>query len=270
MDSISLCELENTANQAYQEYWAAQEAYQAAIAHKDAVQDVYYEKMNKYIYGDGDDVQEQAMANAAAQELENALTEAARCEEELAAATEAAQAAQEAVETRKNLLRLTARLDTTFAVYCARIECTCGMRSSYILLMLTHGVYTRQLPQLTAGDVAPGINIPSFGGCRSLENPALKAAAEEAAQNANKAIAKENTLIDKIVKCFCGGGKVEVTDSLMEKCMGVCTPSFPEGAEWKRGHEKVFVNGEPVLMRRCTLRCDYGGQITILLSGQPE
>lgn len=270
MDSISLSELENTANQAYQDYWAAQEAYQAAVAHKDAVQDVYYEKMNKYIYGDGSDVQEQAMANAAAQGLENALADAARCEEELAAATEAAQKAQEAVETRKNLLRLTARTDTSFAVYCARIECTCGMRSSYILLMLTHGVYTWQLPQLTTGDVKPGMNIPSFGGCRSLENPTLKAAAEDAAQKANRAIAKENTVVDKIVKLFCGGGTVEVTDSLMEECMGECTPSFPEGTQWKRGHEKVFVNGEPVLMRRCTLRCDYGGQITILLSGQPE
>ena len=269
MDNISLSELENTANQAYQEYWAAKEAYEAALERKNALQELYNRKMTEYMYGDGN-VQDQAMAKATEQGLDNAVEEALRCEKALAAAAEAAQNAQTAVDGKKELLRSTAQQDTTFAVYCARMECSCGMRDSYLLMLPTHGVYTRQAPQMTAGDALARFNIPNFGGCKSEENPTRKSAAEEVARNANEAIAEEKSAADFVAKCLSGGGKVDVADSLMEKCVGICRPCFPEGAQWKGGHEKVYVNGEQVLLRRCTLRCNYGGQITILLSGQPE
>ena len=52
--------------------------------------------------------------------------------------------------------------------------------------------------------------------------------------------------------------------------LGECTAEFPADGEWLEGHEKVFINGEPVLLRRCSIMCNYGGCVTILVSGQPE
>ncbi|MFR8846610.1 MAG: PAAR-like protein [Waltera sp.] len=49
-----------------------------------------------------------------------------------------------------------------------------------------------------------------------------------------------------------------------------CKAQFPADGEWLEGHEKVFINGEPLLLRRCSIMCSYGGCVTILLSGQPE
>lgn len=52
--------------------------------------------------------------------------------------------------------------------------------------------------------------------------------------------------------------------------VGECKAQFPADGEWLEGHEKVFINGEPLLLRRCSIMCSYGGCVTILLSGQPE
>ena len=63
---------------------------------------------------------------------------------------------------------------------------------------------------------------------------------------------------------------MNVNERLMQECVGECKANFPANAEWIKGHEKVTINGQSVLLRRCSLMCNYGGCITILVSGQPE
>ncbi len=177
------------------------------------------------------------------------------------------------MEQKKEELRKSRYKDTTYVVHCARIECSCGMRESYLALGPTHGVKTRQIPQMIISDTVLDTNIINFGGCKSKENPTLIAAAEEAARKANEEIQekrKKGGFFNWVIDLFCGDGHVEVSDSLLEQCVGECKDCIPANAEWRRGHVKVSINGKPVLLRRCSTRCIYGGLVTILLSGQPE
>lgn len=273
MDTVSLTDYESAANDAYRAYGEAAEASKAAQDKAANAEEAYEKALAKYMYDNPSPENLQEMQEAK-QAMEAAKAEEAAAGEALEAAMAEAQSAAEAVEEKKEELRQSRHMDTTYVVYCARIECTYGMRESYLALGPTHGVKTRQIPQITANDTILDTNIINFGGCKSRENPTLKAAAEEAARKANETIAEETgwggKLIDKIIGFFCGESEIKVTDSLMAECMGECIACFPAGAEWRRGHEKVFVNGEPVLLRRCSLRCNYGGEITILLSGQPD
>ncbi len=232
----SLTELENVKNEAYMAYAEAQDAVTAAEEKADAAQ-------------------------------------LAAAKEALEAATAEVQAAEEAVEQKKDELREGQAKDTTYVVHCARIECTYGMRESYLALGATHGVKTRQIPQMTVSDTILDTNIINFGGCRSKENPSLIAAAEEAARRANEEIREkreEKGFFNRVIDFFCGDGEVGVSDSLLDQCVGECKECFPPAAEWKSGHTKVFINEKPVLLRRCSARCIYGGLVTILFSGQPE
>lgn len=148
---------------------------------------------------------------------------------------------------------------------------------------------TGEIPQMTVKDTKLNTNIINFGGCRSKENPSVQRAAENARNRANTHIERNKDWRDTaaaavtvtriaispvkaIVEHFCNRNKKEdgVSDSLMSECIGACTACFPANAIWENGHGKVKINGEPVLLRRCTMNCNYGGRITILLSGQPE
>lgn len=62
----------------------------------------------------------------------------------------------------------------------------------------------------------------------------------------------------------------EKLEEMSSDFVGECKAQFPADGEWLEGHEKVFINGEPLLLRRCSIMCSYGGCVTILLSGQPE
>ncbi len=201
------------------------------------------------------------------------MTEEKAAEASVEEAAKKAQAASELVEQKKEELRKSRYKDTTYVVHCARIECSCGMRESYLALGPTHGVKTRQIPQMIISDTVLDTNIINFGGCKSKENPTLIAAAEEAARKANEEIQekrKKGGFFNWVIDLFCGDGHVEVSDSLLEQCVGECKDCIPANAEWRRGHVKVSINGKPVLLRRCSTRCIYGGLVTILLSGQPE
>ncbi len=272
-ETQSLMNLEGTANEAYQAYNEASEAVTAAAEKTAAAQKAYDEAMNKYGLGNPTE-ENRKLAEEAQKALEAAKAEEKAATEALEAAADEAQKAVDAVEAKKEELRKNRHKDTTYVVHCARIECKYGMRESYLALGPTHGVITRQVPQMTAKDTVLDTNIINFGGCKSMENPTLRAAAEEAARKANETIEAESSwgdkFVDAVTSFFCGDQEIEVTESLMEECMGECIACFPENAEWIRGHKKVFINGEAVLLRRCSLRCNYGGLITILLSGQPE
>ena len=130
---------------------------------------------------------------------------------------------------------------------------------------------------MTIKDWIPDTNIINFGGCFSQENPSVKEAAENAVHAAQDAIEKKKEgrsgfgkFMDSVIDFFVDDKEVNVDESLMQMCVGECRPEFPPNPEWKLGHKKVTVNGESVLLRRCSIMCNHGGCITILFSGQPD
>lgn len=272
MPDMKLSDIESAANTAYMEYYEAGNALTAAQENKKSAEQAYEDAVNEYMFENPSPESYEKMLEAE-RALEEAKAEEKASEEALEAAAEKAQAAAELVEQKKDQLRKSRYKDTTYVVHCARVECSCGMRESYLALGPTHGVKTRQIPQMIISDTILDTNIINFGGCKSKENPTLIAAAEEAARKANEEIQekrKKGGFFNWVIDLFCGDGHVEVSDSLLEQCVGECKECFSADAEWRFGHKKVFINGEPVLLRRCSVRCIYGGLVTILLSGQPE
>jgi len=276
MSDISLTELENIQGEANTKFAAAYDAANAAAQKEAAAQQAYCDALNEF---NASDTTKESCAKleAAQQALEAAQKEAQDTAKVMTNVSKEAQDATDAVEKKKEELRTDRGNDTTYVVHCARIECTNGMRESYLTLGPTHGVKTRQIPQMTIKDIVLDTNIINFGGCFSLENPSVKEAAEaavaasqeiiEGRKNERKGLAK---FMDKVVDFFVKDTQMDVDESLMQMCVGECKAVFPAGTEWIKGHEKVTINGEPVLLRRCSLMCSYGGCITILVSGQPQ
>lgn len=282
----SLRELEVSLQSAGEKFDKADNAYKAAQEKTAAAVQARDEVFYKYGLGNpsGDFQAELALADKA---VEDAQKEQNDAEEIAAAAFEEAQAAAEMVQEKKKSIRMSRSTDMTYVVYQARLECNFGLRESYLSLESTHGVMTKKIPQMTVKDSKFNKNIINFGGCRSWENDSVKEAAERARDNAKSRI-KENrdwrdvaagaiTVVRKsiipiktIIEDFCKKDEEDVDDSLLAECVGQCTACFPEFTVWEKGHTKVTINGKPVLLRRCTMRCNYGGRITILLSGQPE
>lgn len=276
MSDISLTELENRQGEASMKFEESYHAAMTAGENAAAAEEAYYDALNEF---NASDITEESCAKleAAKQAMEAAQKEADDTAKAMEAAAKEAQDAADAVEDRKEELRANRDNDTTYVVHCARIECTCGMRESYLTLGPTHGVKTRQIPQMTVKDTVLDTNIINFGGCFSLENPSVKDAAEDAVaasqdiiesrKNERKGLAR---FLDKVVDFFVKDTETDVDESLMKQCVGECSAQFPPGAQWIKGHEKVTINGEQVLLRRCSMMCSYGGCITILVSGQPE
>ena len=229
---------------------------------------------------------------ATLQELSDAQVAETAANENYEAAAAGAQAAAEAVEAKKQELSDSRVNDTAYVVHCARIECPFGMRESYLALDATHGVLTHQIPQMTVKDMILNTNIINFGGCHSRENPDVQAEIEKT----NAIIESKKDWRDDVVGYFTkkwnervtiikagiglakkllGMEKKEKTEEekleeMSSDFVGECKAQFPADGEWLEGHEKVFINGEPLLLRRCSIMCSYGGCVTILLSGQPE
>ncbi len=271
-----LSDLEGTLNVANRKTRVAMKKLVKAEEKTAAAYDAYLKASDALAWSDPNDPEAGKAAIKAFEDAEKAWRDAQEEEGKAREAAEkAAAAAQDAwddVETKKEYLRATRVLDNSYVVYGARVECTCGMRESCLALDNTHGVKICNVHQLTAKDTVPNKNVINFGGCTSLENPTVRAAAEAAAEDANETIHSEERwgFRDWIVSLFTKKKDIEVSESLMEICMGECTPEFPAGADWSYEHEKVYINGEPALLRRCSLMCNFGGQVTILVSGQPE
>lgn len=279
---MSLTELENAQMEAYQMYFDACAAVQVAEEKQEAAKQASQGALIRYRSGKISEEELEALR----QSCDEAEAEAKAAMEELETVAEIAQAVADDVERKKENLRENRETDTSFVVHCARIECPYGMRTSYLALGPTHGVMTRHKPQMTVKDILRDTNIINFGGCHSKENPKV----QEALNALNAEIDKERDWRDNVADVFSGisdfcknifGKKVlrsvkrgeekeAEEEDLMTECVGECIAEFPTDAEWESGHEKVFINGEHVLLRRCQLMCNYGGCITILDSGQPE
>jgi len=276
MGEMSLSGLEQMQGEANKKFTESYDAAQKASEKAAAAEEAFYKAAQDYTFGDMSDESFQKK-EAAQKAMEEAKAEAEAAEKAMEEAAAEAQAAAEAVENKKEELRADRDNDTTYVVHCARIECSKGMRESYLVLGPTHGVKTRQIPQMTIKDILPEMNVINFGGCFSTENPSVKAAAEAAVMAAQKTIEDKHNqkgcvgrFLDNVVDWFVGDHEMSVDESLMQQCVGECLAGFSKNPKWEKGHEKVTVNGEPVLLRRCSLTCNYGGCITILVSGQPE
>ena len=274
-----LRELEETGCAANKIYDDSLNAYQSANEKRIAAEEAYQQASRDLYHTDyysGDMAGKQEALRQAKQALDEAKEQEQKAAEDFESAAQAAQEAADQVEEQKQKLRDSAYKDTTYVVHTARIECTCGLRESYLVLGDTHGVKTRQCPQMTVKDCVLNENIINFGGCHSMENPSTREAAEHAAQAARDAIeAKRADMkwyqkgLDAIANIFVKDTEIDAADSLIEQCVGECIAQFPSNASWIRGHSKVSINGEQVLLRRCSRMCNYGGRITILMSGQP-
>lgn len=289
----SLTALENTQNQAYENFYAAQDALNAATKRADAADDALLSAERQYMNGEIS----QEEWEAAQQELKDAIAAEKDAKQNFETTAAEAQAAAEAVEAKKQELRENRENDTTYVVHCARIECPFGMRESYLALGPAHGVLTHQIPQMTVKDMVLDQNIINFGGCHSRENPGVQAEIDKT----NEIIEGKKDWRDKVVGYFTNIWKkdcapaIKTGISIGKKLLGIkdkpkteeemeaekqqemwsdfvgeCTAGFPAGGEWLEGHEKVSINGEPVLLRKCSIMCNYGGCVTILVSGQPE
>jgi hypothetical protein len=119
---------------------------------------------------------------------------------------------------------------------------------------------------MTVTDADKAVNFIDFGGCTSPENETVRAAAQEAMDTAIGSI--EKGWADGVAAAFTKEGSADLEDEIVNQCIGECLLKFPAGALWEKGHEKVKIQEDALLVRRCELTCAYGGLVTILLSGQ--
>lgn len=154
--------------------------------------------------------------------------------------------------------------ENTYVVHCADIDCNMGLRMSKLVLRQSHGVYLKQMAQITDKDCIGDTNIINFCGCISADNPKTTAKAKELSKEAEK-ITGEN-FDDEVEDIFCNGsiGSVKTMS-----CAGECTPEIIS-TSWDEVKDAVFTDGQKPVRGTATLKCRYGGVITIELTGQPE
>lgn len=113
------------------------------------------------------------------------------------------------------------------------MQCGFGMTPAPFRTLPVSRVTAGGLPVGGMTDMAPAVNIPPFGMCRSLSNPTVAAATAAA--------------------------------------LGVLTPMpcvpVPAGT-WMGASPKVLVGGQSVLTQDSKLTCAWGGQITVRFAGQ--
>ena len=273
MEDEKLTDLESRMYDAYETYIdcdntlaaAQKKAEETEAAYRDAA--VKYS--DRYDYTNMEAKEQNFRETLAA--MKEAQAELETAQKNFDEAAEAAQAAEDKVNEKKEELRSSRDADTDYVVHTARIECSCAVRDSYLALAATHGVYTRLIPQMTVKDTLAFTNLISFGNCTCMENPSVQEAAQAAVDAAQQEIEANKGMGDKIVDFFVKPEKPTASmESMAGQVLGECLMEFPAGAVWLKGRDGVTINDEAPLLRRCELTCKYGGQITILLSGQPE
>lgn len=148
---------------------------------------------------------------------------------------------------------MAADLSNTYVVHCADTVCSMGLRESKIVLRKSHGVYLKNLAQMTVKDQEGVTNVICFGGCHSAENPLTVKEAERIAKQVKDIFTTEGE----------DGSKVMA-------CAGECTPEIVS-VQWDKEKEDVSVEpGQNALLGEATLTCKYGGIIKIIGAGQPE
>jgi hypothetical protein len=115
----------------------------------------------------------------------------------------------------------------------ATMSCSFGVAPSSLIVLPQNRVMTSNLPTATIMDHQPMVNIPPFGMCSSQANPTVAAATAAA--------------------------------------LGVLTPMpcIPATVvPWAPGSPTVMIANMPALNNTCSLKCMWGGVITINNPGQ--
>lgn len=116
----------------------------------------------------------------------------------------------------------------------AMMMCSFGLAPSTLAVTPVNKCVTTT-PAATIMDMKPGMNIPPFGMCTSLANPAVASATAAA--------------------------------------LGVLTPQpctpLPAGP-WAPGATKTTIAGQPALHNACQLTCSFAGVITISSPGETK
>ena len=115
----------------------------------------------------------------------------------------------------------------------ASLKCTFGLSPCMLSVLPVPRVRTSTQPAATIADHVPLVNIPPFGMCTSLLNPAVASATTAAA-----------------------GVLTPVP----------CIPVTP--APWVPGSPNVLLGGILALDNTSTLMCTWGGAISIQFAGQ--
>lgn len=113
------------------------------------------------------------------------------------------------------------------------LQCSFGMAPSTLNILPQNRVTACNLPAATIMDNKPMVNVPPFGMCQSMANPAV-AAATAAAMGALTPM----------------------------PCMPVLT------APWTPGTPTVTIANLPALDTSCKLLCAWAGEISIVMPGQ--
>jgi hypothetical protein len=116
----------------------------------------------------------------------------------------------------------------------ALCQCTFGTAPGSLKVTTQSAVLVEGQPASSILDCAPMTNIPTFGMCTSLANPAVAAATAAA-----------NGVLTPMP----------------------CVPNTP--APWTPGSTKVSIKGAPALDDACQCLCVWAGVITIAYPGQP-
>lgn len=154
--------------------------------------------------------------------------------------------------------------ENTYVVHGAYIRCYMGLRQSRLVLRQTHGVFLRNIAQINEKDCIGTTNIIDFCGCISAENPKTI----EMAKTISKKIEAETgeNFDNEVEAVFCNGSVGSV--KTME-CAGQCIPKIIS-TSWDEVKDGVLTEGKNPVRGTATLKCRYGGVITIDLTGQPE
>lgn len=115
----------------------------------------------------------------------------------------------------------------------ALLQCSFGASPAPFSALPAPCVLAAGRPAGVTADLAPLVNIPSFGMCSSLSNPTVASATSAA--------------------------------------MGVLTPMpcvpVPTGS-WLVPSHKVLIGGQPAITDGSKLMCAWGGQISVSFAGQ--
>jgi hypothetical protein len=116
----------------------------------------------------------------------------------------------------------------------AQIKCSFGVAPSALIVIPSSMVMVNNMPAATIMDFNPMANIPPFGMCMTITNPAVAAATSAA--------------------------------------LGVFTPApcIPVTAPWVPGSPTVLIGNKPALSSTSTCMCTWGGVITVLMPGQMQ
>jgi hypothetical protein len=118
------------------------------------------------------------------------------------------------------------------AIGTAALQCSFGMAPSTLSVLPLSRVVVEGRPAATIADMLPIVNVPPFGMCTSLANPAVAAATAAA--------------------------------------LGILTPMpcVPAIAgPWHPGAVRTLIGGKPALTAGSTAMCAWGGVINITFPG---